>query len=229
MTLPELQHVHNIKAAFELLEEELKKLCIERSKRIRCAIYEALEKRSFECASALIKQLQSDDQALREVELIRETWAKSNLETGRPCPPLQRTSPIYVTMTYDGIRASGVYESGRVVLQRGSQINNKTFDSLGNREKALRAWLLSTEVLIEDEPGRLVLQSDQSFRSPSAAAQFVAGCSVSGNREWRLVETGETLGDWRARIEEKTPQLHSGTSCGEASEGFAQDPRGLLQ
>jgi hypothetical protein len=34
------------------------------------------------------------------------------------------------------------------------------------------------------------------FNSPSGAAQFVAGCSVSGNREWRVAGSGVTLGEW---------------------------------
>jgi hypothetical protein len=52
-------------------------------------------------------------------------------------------------------------------------------------------------------PELYAFATDVAFTSPSAAASIVAARSASGPREWRVKETGQLYGEWRAeRLDE---------------------------
>ena len=58
----------------------------------------------------------------------------------------------------------------------------------------------------EDSGPTLTVRKNMPFDSQSGAAQFVAGCAVSGNREWRVEDTGKTLGQY-LKARRKSPAL----------------------
>lgn len=100
-------------------------------------------------------------------------------------------------MNYGGSEARAIYNRGWLVLQAGSTIKKQTCDSLSGVYRELRHSSLQDGKLEEAQNHELLrLIEDIRFNSPSGAAQFVAGCSVSGNREWKLLNNNESLGVW---------------------------------
>jgi hypothetical protein len=90
-------------------------------------------------------------------------------------------------MTYGGVLAQGA-ESGSVfVVSADSTVKRATHSSLSKSQRELRALYEGNGTLIPTaDPRFLKLTRDLPFRTTSAAAVFVAGCSVSGPREWKL-------------------------------------------
>ena len=73
----------------------------------------------------------------------------------------------------------------------------ETHKSFSDKDRQGREQLRHKGMLIEDDiKGLLKLTDDIEFNSPSKAARFVAGCSVSGNRDWHIEDTGMPLGSW---------------------------------
>jgi len=100
-------------------------------------------------------------------------------------------------MSYGGSHAIAMYNLGWVVLKVGSTIRNQIHDSLSEAYSEMRrACLQDGRLELSSDPELLQLTEDIRFNSPSGAAQFVAGCSVSGNREWKLADGGDLLGTW---------------------------------
>lgn len=86
--------------------------------------------------------------------------------------------------------ADGIYSNGNVTVRKGSKLfidcNNKF-----NRYAEAFAMRNNTEIV--DSEG--ILLKDCTFKTPSAAAVFVAGSSRSGNTFWK-VENGLSLGKY---------------------------------
>lgn len=99
-------------------------------------------------------------------------------------------------MNYNGTNAKGAYRNRRVTLLEGSLIREEVLPSLADIYRDLRQVSSMTDgtLVSSDQSHLLRLARPKQFNSPSGAAQFVAGCSVSGNREWRLIGSDETLG-----------------------------------
>jgi len=84
--------------------------------------------------------------------------------------------------------ADGFYEDGKVTVLKGS----KLFIDCNNKfDRYAEALALRTDKDVVDKDG--VLLKDCEFKTPSAAAVFVAGSSRSGNTFWK-VEPGVSLG-----------------------------------
>lgn len=89
--------------------------------------------------------------------------------------------------------ADGIYEDGKVTVFKGS----KLFIDCNNKfDRYTEAFALRTNSDVVDKDG--VLLKDCTFKTPSAAAVFVAGSSRSGNTFWR-VEPGVSLGAYLDR------------------------------
>lgn len=88
-------------------------------------------------------------------------------------------------------------DDGFIVLS-GSTARAETTKAFPPAMAALRDSLLRDGKLIPHiKPGYYQFASDISFTSPSAAATFVAGTSVSGPQAWKSRETGQTYKEWR--------------------------------
>jgi hypothetical protein len=117
---------------------------------------------------------------------------------------------IGLTMTYNGVLAKARHFPviGHTTLLAGSTVRRQVHTSLiskyrGDRSQCEKDGFLSAD---EDSGQTLTLRKDMFFDSQSGAAQFVAGCSVSGNREWRVDDTGVTLGQF-LKARRKSPAL----------------------
>jgi hypothetical protein len=96
-----------------------------------------------------------------------------------------RLEPDRRVMHYNGTQAFAVVTPSGWRLLKGSTVLRAKHQSLkgGLRERREHCEASGTLTPAAD-PEFLTLTKDLEFRSPSAAAQFVAGCSVSGTREW---------------------------------------------
>ena len=102
-----------------------------------------------------------------------------------------------LVMNYRHSHARALYNGGQVVVLSGSTIMAKTHPSLKDKDRELRKRLSDEGTLGEDETnGLLTMKREFPFKSPSQAARFVAGCSVSGNRDWHIENSGAPLGSW---------------------------------
>ena len=99
-------------------------------------------------------------------------------------------------MGYRRARARARYTNGRVTLLAGSTISAPVHASLSDALRDLRRDLRRKGKLVEVSPDLFRLDGIHTFGSPSGAAQFVAGASVSGNRDWKVAGKGISLGDW---------------------------------
>lgn len=117
-----------------------------------------------------------------------------------PIGSVERSGPSLV-MDYKNAQAEALYNEGRVIVLSGSTIMVEIHKSLNDKGRNLRQDHHRKGTIKEyDEKGLLKLTNDIKFNSPSGAAQFVAGCSVSGNRDWRIKDTGTLLGVWLKSI-----------------------------
>jgi hypothetical protein len=115
-------------------------------------------------------------------------------------------SPEGVVFTFSTAGATAVgkeTEDGFVVLA-GSTARRAPSETFPRGYLALRIQLVAEGKLVAgSSPDLYTFAADVAFTSPSAAASIVAARSASGPREWRVKETGELYGDWRAaRLDE---------------------------
>jgi hypothetical protein len=116
------------------------------------------------------------------------------LQTERINPP---TEALPLVMTYGEATAEAEYKNGNVNLLPGSTIRKEMHESLPDHIRDKRNETLSKRQIVLSEDGDLYeVKAPIIFGSPSAAAQFVAGCSVSGPREWQVKGKGCSLKLW---------------------------------
>jgi hypothetical protein len=187
---------NNIGVAFELLLEELSKTVDD----IHRQGGEAFRERRYTDIEVALRQAKSLGNITKDLGALQEK-ALSLFETqvgpmeGKAVS-LHSDAGLPVRMTHKGAQARGHFHNKRVTLSEGSTVCRATQESLQDAQRENRRCCESDGTLIDtDDPDLLKLAKPVSFASPSAAAEFVAGCSVSGNREWRL-DNGKTLGDY---------------------------------
>jgi len=150
----------------------------------RCAAKsEALRKEALACLRPLAETASPESE---------ETPASTGANAGADSP---HTATLI--MTYDGVRAWAAEDGSGIVLLKGSTVKRETWDSLDKSKTLarLRRETVRDGTLIATSDARVLgLTRELRFRSLSAAACFVAGCSVSGPREWRPVAAWRTDG-----------------------------------
>ncbi|HEL1633936.1 TPA: GIY-YIG nuclease family protein [Streptococcus suis] len=102
---------------------------------------------------------------------------------------IESDNSISLSMTYNGYTAKGSLTNEGFLVFSGSQISPQMANSVPDSVKRLRefhAESISNGCLLED-----IL-----FTSPSQAACFVGGASLSGNKLWKI-QAGQTLGEWK--------------------------------
>src|SRR5271165_1922728 len=87
-----------------------------------------------------------------------------------------------------------------VTLLGGSTVRREFLESLSDPLRELRQRCEKDGRLVVFGGERLLkLTNSLTFRSPSAAAKFVAGCSVSGNIYWLVEPSRSPLGQYLRR------------------------------
>ena len=100
-------------------------------------------------------------------------------------------------MSYNGGQSSRGLQVWSSASSGDSKVRRPIFDFLSDTLRELRQQKERDGTLAEDkDPELLRLTKALRFGSPSAAAQFVAGCSVSGNRDWHAAKTNTPLGTY---------------------------------
>lgn len=188
----------NVAAAFDLLLQEMfRAVDGERgcgADAFRRGDYGEADKRKQRCRRL--------EDFVKEAAGLKERWtremAQPESDAGKIAEPSpQAPSGLRLTMAYNGAQATALYQGGQVMLLEGSTVRRPTLASLAGRLRELRARYEADRVLVSDARNDL-LRVGRSIRfdSPSAAAQFVAGCSVSGNRDWHVDDHGCPLGEY---------------------------------
>jgi hypothetical protein len=100
-------------------------------------------------------------------------------------PPSTEALPL--VMTNRKATAEAEYRNRKVTLLPGSTIRKEIHDSLADNIRDQRKDALSKGQIVPSGDGDLYeVKTPIIFGSPSGAAQFVAGCSVNGLREWQI-------------------------------------------
>lgn len=86
--------------------------------------------------------------------------------------------------------ADAVYSEGKVTVLKGSKLFIETNNKFN---RYAEAFALRNDKMVVDSEG--ILLKDCTFKTPSAAAVFVAGSSRSGNTFWK-VDNGLSLGKY---------------------------------
>lgn len=112
------------------------------------------------------------------------------------------TAPPLFELVSSGVRATGHPQGKGFVVRAGSQARAEATPSFtGHNYFALRSSLISEGRLAKtDDPARLTYTQDVLFDSVSAAAAVTLGRAQSGQGAWKQQGTGQSYGDWRARL-----------------------------
>lgn len=193
--------VDNVDAAFELLMEELAKVRHDASNDGAAACGQSDYRRAKEA----IGKAESLEQISKELSKLQVNWhlllrpeaeAEAEAKFIIPQRPNDDREPS-LSMAYNGTNAKALYNRGSVILLELSTICRPAQESLLEKYRSMRDECESDGRLVPNgESHFLKVTRPIQFHSPSGAAQFVAGCSVSGNREWRVDGTKQTLGEW---------------------------------
>jgi hypothetical protein len=111
------------------------------------------------------------------------------------------------------IKASAYELNGAFVVEKESLVRNLHDDNYQKDFKQSRYFserfkpLQSLCVPVANNPLVLRVTEDISFKTPSGAANFVAGASLNLKVGWKVKSTGQPYGDWRqAQLEQAEPQ-----------------------
>lgn len=100
---------------------------------------------------------------------------------------------------YRGCEAKGFYNENGFTVLRGSILASDTVPSFGwkeKREKEIKEFAI-------EKDGKIILDYDKTFSSPSSAADFCIGSSNNGWIMWKD-KKGQTLDEvYRKKLEEK--------------------------
>ena len=101
---------------------------------------------------------------------------------------------------YRGCEAKGFYNENGFTVLRGSILATDTVPSFGwkeKREKEIKEFAI-------EKDGKIILDYDKTFSSPSSAADFCIGSSNNGWIMWKD-KKGQTLDEvYRKKLEEKS-------------------------
>jgi hypothetical protein len=118
-----------------------------------------------------------------------EPLARSEQDDGRS------TQSLALHTEGEGFEANCVLRDGQFIVSAGSRARLAEAPSLPGGSKDQRKQLVGSGVLVQDGAA-LRFTQDYAFPSSSAAAQVIAGSSVSGPQYWHLAD-GRTLKEWQ--------------------------------
>jgi hypothetical protein len=140
-----------------------------------------------------------------KVKALQKEWVaafdpSTRSRTQYDATPLEtpNTQSLPLTMTYAEASAHAECIGRKVTILPGSTVRKEVFESLHENVLERRQEAEKNGILVCcDNPDLLEVKAKTLFTSPSAAAQFVAGCSVSGPREWQVTGKGISLKHWK--------------------------------
>lgn len=93
---------------------------------------------------------------------------------------------IKIYMRGADYRADGIYVDGKVIVLKGALLRNYK----ANFKRNTKVFSMREDTNIVD--GEMNLLVDCEFSSPSAAAQFIMGCSRDGYDSWKMDEMNKS-------------------------------------
>lgn len=90
--------------------------------------------------------------------------------------------------------ASGRYEEDGMLVMKGSLIRKDQSFGLGLTAHLIRLRMKEVGLFVDDNSGKLMLQEDYFFSSPSMAASVILGRQANGWIEWKD-DKGKTLNE----------------------------------
>ncbi len=147
------------------------------------------------------------DQFQLEVKALEEKWVtefdpETRSKTEYQPEPVSAPSPgtLALIMDYQSAKARGELKGKEVTVLAGSTIRKESFGSMQDDVLKIKNKAIQKGNL-KDSPNPLVfeLKTPITFPSPSAAAVFIAGCSVNGRKEWHVENQGMSLKSWQMK------------------------------
>jgi hypothetical protein len=189
-----------VHTAFELILEEIGSV----SNQLKQEAKSLVDKDKFDAVSDLMGTGKKLDEFQVKVRKLQTEWinsfdpnvrSKTHFEIGEV--DLKLPEVLSLTMTYGDAVAEAIYLGKSVKILEGSTVKRVLHESLADNIREKRKKALQKGDLIDSGNTDLYrLKIPVTFNSPSAAAQFVAGCSVSGPREWQIKGKGKSLKYW---------------------------------
>ena len=189
-----------VQTAFELILEEIGSASNELKESVKLLV----DKGDFDAVTRLINTAKSLDSFQLKVSDLQSDWIETfDPETRSktqftPSEEMPETSEaLSLTMAYGDATAQAEYIEKNVRVLVGSSIRKHSFDSLSDNSKERKAEAIRNgEIELSQNTGLYVVKVPITFSSPSGAACFVAGCAVSGPKEWKVRGQDISLKDW---------------------------------
>jgi hypothetical protein len=109
----------------------------------------------------------------------------------------QNTNQDIFQIKFQGICATGEYNSDGFVIHKGSEARLEVAKSFRENQRLFRENLIEQGIL-EEKSGKLVFTENYAFSSPSSASDMIKGNSSNGWIEWKNKE-GKTLDDLKRK------------------------------
>ncbi len=189
-----------IHTAFELILEEIGSV----SKELKEEAKHLVDKGDFDAVARLMKTGKEMDTFQLKVHSLQTEWintfdpdTRSKTHISLVDTNINISDTLLLTMTYGDACAEAEYFGKSVRILAGSTMNRISYHSLADHiEDRKRKAVNDGEVSPSSNEELYEIKRPITFNSPSAAACFVAGCSVSGPREWQVKDNGKSLKYW---------------------------------
>jgi hypothetical protein len=118
--------------------------------------------------------------------------------------PVVSASRVLLKLSHKGgVEGRAFDDDGEIVVLKGSLGTGSEFKV--NQYAPLRKQLIDEGRVETLADGGIRFLEDVPFRSPSAAAAVLNNRNSAGPREWKVEETGQTLGEWRNSLLDSVP------------------------
>lgn len=192
-----------VHTAFEIILKEIGSV----SKELKQEAKGLIDKSDFDAVQKLMDTGKRLDEFQVKMRSLQNEWI-NNFDVGTrsrthfelveiEIPP---NDVIELVMEYGDAIARAEYSGRQVRILAGSTIRKVTYASLGDHILVMRNDAIKNGVLAQGAKKDLFeVKAPITFGSSSAGAQFVAGCSVSGPREWKVKNKGMSLKYWLSK------------------------------
>ncbi|PTL89168.1 DUF4357 domain-containing protein [Halomonas litopenaei] len=129
------------------------------------------------------------------LDFLRETSRPSREPEATTTAEPEASPRFTLEVPRHGIRATGQEIDGEFYVFKGS-LARGSWVGTERGYQSLYNQLCEDGVLVESD-GTRIINEDQSFSSPSAAAAVVSGRSANGRISWKAEGSGMTYGEWQ--------------------------------
>lgn len=139
------------------------------------------------------------EEFIGNVKILVNTLGHKVFEDKRESVGGKKSKSTFHIKATRGANASGELTSDGFVIFEGSEIAHSTVPSITKSIEEQRNRIVNSES-VTNKDGRLYLNEDYVFSSPSAAACLVLGRNANGLTEWKLKD-GTSLKDFESKSE----------------------------